>query len=89
MITLRYKLVRGALDFGGVVNRATARSRYGGSLLRFISSGVVSNRVKQPRNQNHRPHRNSSIQGGQYRVQSPSIIFLVDYPCLVFTSVNV
>ncbi|KAF9527556.1 ribosomal protein S12 [Crepidotus variabilis] len=24
-----YKLVRGALDFGGVVNRATARSRYG------------------------------------------------------------
>ncbi|KAF9783315.1 mitochondrial 30S ribosomal protein S12 [Thelephora terrestris] len=26
---VRYKLVRGALDFGGVVNRATARSRYG------------------------------------------------------------
>lgn len=24
-----YKLVRGALDFGGVVNRATSRSRYG------------------------------------------------------------
>jgi small subunit ribosomal protein S12 len=24
-----YKIVRGALDFGGVVNRATARSRYG------------------------------------------------------------
>lgn len=30
-IIRRYKLVRGALDFGGVVNRATARSRYGGS----------------------------------------------------------
>jgi len=30
MVILRYKLVRGALDFGGVVNRATARSRYGG-----------------------------------------------------------
>lgn len=27
--TYRYKVVRGALDFGGVVNRATARSRYG------------------------------------------------------------
>ncbi|KAI0056565.1 ribosomal protein S12 [Artomyces pyxidatus] len=26
---VRYKLVRGALDFGGVVNRVTARSRYG------------------------------------------------------------
>jgi len=26
---VRHKLVRGALDFGGVVNRATARSRYG------------------------------------------------------------
>ncbi|KAG5650962.1 hypothetical protein H0H81_010400 [Sphagnurus paluster] len=24
-----YKIVRGAMDFGGVVNRATARSRYG------------------------------------------------------------
>ncbi|TFK40602.1 hypothetical protein BDQ12DRAFT_679733 [Crucibulum laeve] len=24
-----YKIVRGALDFGGVVNRATSRSRYG------------------------------------------------------------
>ena len=34
MAILRYKLVRGALDFGGVVNRATARSRYGGSSLR-------------------------------------------------------
>ena len=30
MVVHRYKLVRGALDFGGVVNRATARSRYGG-----------------------------------------------------------
>ncbi|EED82283.1 mitochondrial 30S ribosomal protein S12 [Postia placenta Mad-698-R] len=26
---VRYKLVRGAADFGGVVNRLTARSRYG------------------------------------------------------------
>jgi small subunit ribosomal protein S12 len=26
---LRYKIVRGALDFGGVVNRQSARSRYG------------------------------------------------------------
>ncbi|KAI0917337.1 hypothetical protein AcW1_007448 [Taiwanofungus camphoratus] len=26
---VRYKLVRGAFDFGGVVNRLTARSRYG------------------------------------------------------------
>ncbi|TFY69081.1 hypothetical protein EVG20_g3303 [Dentipellis fragilis] len=26
---VRYKLVRGALDFGGVVNRVSARSRYG------------------------------------------------------------
>ncbi|KAH9950584.1 ribosomal protein S12 [Amylocystis lapponica] len=26
---VRYKLVRGALDFGAVVNRMTARSRYG------------------------------------------------------------
>jgi len=24
-----YKVVRGAMDFGGVVNRATARSKYG------------------------------------------------------------
>jgi hypothetical protein len=31
MVVFRYKLVRGASDFGGVVNRATARSRYGGS----------------------------------------------------------
>ncbi|KAI0071701.1 ribosomal protein S12/S23, partial [Panus rudis PR-1116 ss-1] len=27
---VRYKLVRGTLDFGGVPNRMTARSRYGG-----------------------------------------------------------
>ncbi|KAG2362131.1 hypothetical protein BDR07DRAFT_1407772 [Suillus spraguei] len=26
---VRYKVVRGSLDFGGVVNRMTARSRYG------------------------------------------------------------
>ncbi|KAF8908920.1 ribosomal protein S12/S23, partial [Gymnopilus junonius] len=26
---VKYKLVRGALDFAGVVNRATSRSRYG------------------------------------------------------------
>ncbi|THH16548.1 hypothetical protein EW146_g4096 [Bondarzewia mesenterica] len=26
---VKYKLVRGALDFGGVVNRVTARSKYG------------------------------------------------------------
>ena len=25
----RYKVVRGGLDFGGVVNRMTARSKYG------------------------------------------------------------
>lgn len=25
----RYKICRGALDFGGVVGRSTARSRYG------------------------------------------------------------
>lgn len=41
MIINRYKLVRGALDFGGVVNRATARSRYGGSSLCSLASGVV------------------------------------------------
>jgi hypothetical protein len=29
----RYRLVRGALDFNGVVNRQTARSKYGGMLL--------------------------------------------------------
>ncbi|PVF99539.1 putative ribosomal protein S12, partial [Serendipita vermifera] len=27
---VRYRLVRGALDFNGVVNRRTARSKYGG-----------------------------------------------------------
>jgi hypothetical protein len=37
----RYKLVRGALDFGGVVNRATARSRYGGSFPCFVAPGLV------------------------------------------------
>lgn len=26
-----YKIVRGALDFGGVVGRMSARSRYGGA----------------------------------------------------------
>lgn len=26
----RYKLVRGAIDFGGVVNRMKKRSKYGG-----------------------------------------------------------
>jgi len=29
-LSSRYKIVRGALDLGGVVNRQTARSRYGG-----------------------------------------------------------
>ena len=34
VITLcRYKIVRGALDFGGVVSRQTARSRYGSMSL--------------------------------------------------------
>ena len=40
----------GALDFGGVVNRATARSRYGGSSPRLVACGVATNPVKQPRN---------------------------------------
>lgn len=30
---VRYHLVRGALDFAGVVNRTTSRSKYGGELL--------------------------------------------------------
>lgn len=29
-LDLRYKLVRGAVDFGGVVNRMKKRSKYGG-----------------------------------------------------------
>ena len=41
IVVYRYKLVRGALDFGGVVNRATARSRYGGSFSRSLTSRVV------------------------------------------------
>jgi len=44
-VILRYKLVRGALDFGGVVNRATARSRYGGSSLRVKNLGVAAHPV--------------------------------------------
>jgi hypothetical protein len=40
-IVYRYKLVRGALDFGGVVNRATARSRYGGTFLCSLASGIM------------------------------------------------
>ena len=40
MAIRRYKLVRGALDFGGVANRATARSRYGGSFPYFTASVV-------------------------------------------------
>ena len=32
VIFLRYKVVRGTLDFGGVINRVNARSRYGGEL---------------------------------------------------------
>ena len=39
---LRYRLVRGALDFGGVVYRATARSRYGGSFLPREALGVTA-----------------------------------------------
>lgn len=29
----RYKLVRGAIDFGGVVNRMKKRSKYGGEFF--------------------------------------------------------
>ena len=39
----------GALDFGGVVDRAAARSRYGGSSPRLVAWGVATNPVKQPR----------------------------------------
>lgn len=28
-VSLRYKIVRGALDFGGVVGRGKSRSKYG------------------------------------------------------------
>jgi hypothetical protein len=33
-----YKLVRGASDLGGVANRVTARSRYGGEHLILLSN---------------------------------------------------
>lgn len=33
-LSFRYHLVRGALDFGGVANRTTSRSKYGSELLK-------------------------------------------------------
>lgn len=32
----RYKVVRGALDFGGVVGRTQSRSKYGGTCTDFF-----------------------------------------------------
>ena len=63
LVSLRYKLVRGALDFGGVVNRATGRSRYGGSPLRCVPLGVTTNPIEQPRSQNRRLCHNHTARG--------------------------
>ena len=38
--TVRYKIVRGALDFGGVVGRMKARSKYGGAQV-DLSMGII------------------------------------------------
>lgn len=39
----RYKVVRGALDFGGVVGRTQSRSKYGGKTLIdfFVGSELI------------------------------------------------
>ena len=53
-VSVRYKIVRGALDFGGVVNRQSARSRYGGKsdadklpLSRLIHYHPLSKKTKE------------------------------------------
>jgi len=46
----RYKLVRGALDFGGVVGRTQSRSKYGGTGVDFfVGSETHVCIVKKPK----------------------------------------
>lgn len=47
----RYKVVRGALDFGGVVGRTQSRSKYGGtctdSFVEFETNACLSQETKE------------------------------------------
>ena len=82
VLNARLKPIRSVLDFGGIVNGVTASRCHGGSLLRFIASGlgVAANPAEQPRSRNHRSCCNSDT--GKYCMQSP-FVFFGDNPSFV------